>query len=179
MQFTKSEIVEEPLDIPLIKKCKTVNVPSVHAAVEHIQKALQRYGKFSGTDTEYCDNINDLMDTAENWCLRIEEMYNKAEIQSVKSSKGDTSDVGIFSDNAKVTIYEFLNSAEIAYMGWGNSVQRANRLYNRHLLEEIKSKLINKSNSYQEMRQWLVLSMEEPRGSSVTLSMIKGTVKEK
>ena len=30
-------------------------------------------------------------------------------------------------------------------MGWGNSVQRANRLYNSHLSEEIKSKLINKS----------------------------------
>ena len=56
-----------------------------------------------------------------------------------------------------MTIYEFLNSAEIAYMGWGNSVQRANRLYNRHLSEEIKSKLINTSDSYQETRQWLIL----------------------
>ena len=36
LKFTKSEIVEEPLDIPLIKKCKTVDVPSVHAAVGHI-----------------------------------------------------------------------------------------------------------------------------------------------
>ena len=67
------------------------------------------------------------------------------ESHSIKSSKGDTNDVGILSDNAQVTIYKFLNSAEIAYMGWGNSVQRANTLYNRHLLEEIKSKLIIKS----------------------------------
>ena len=63
---------------------------------------------------------------------------------------------GIFSDNAKVTIYEFLEAAEIAYLGWGNSVQKANRLYNRHLSEEIKSKLINKSDSYAEMKQWLI-----------------------
>ena len=73
--------------------------------------------------------------------------YNKAEIHSINSSKGDTNDVGVFSDNAMVTIYEFLNSAEIAYMGWRNSRQRANRLYNPHLSEEIKSKLINKSDS--------------------------------
>ena len=71
MQFTKIEIVEEPLNIPLIKKCKTFDVPSVHAAVGHIQKALQRYVKFPGTDTEYCDHINDLMDIAENWCLKV------------------------------------------------------------------------------------------------------------
>lgn len=96
------------------------------------------------------------MDEAGNWRIRIEELYNKAEIHSINSSKGDTNDVGMFSDNTKVTIYEFLNSAEIAYMGWGYSVQRANRLYNRHLSEEIKSKLINISDSYQEMRQWLI-----------------------
>ena len=154
-QFTKIKIVEEPLDIALIKKCKTVDVPSFHAAVGHIQKALQRYVKFPGMDTEYCDYINVLMDIAENWCMKIEELYTKAEIHSINSSKGDSNNVGTFSDNAKVTIYEFLNSAEIAYMGWGNSVQRANRLYNHHLSEEIKSN--NKSNSYQEMRQWLTL----------------------
>ena len=53
----------------------------------------------------------------------------------------------------------FMNeAAEIAYLGWGNSVQKANRLYNRHLLEEIKSKLINKLDSYAEMKQWLILN---------------------
>ena len=58
--------------------------------------------------------------------MRAEELYNKAEIHSINTSKGDTADVGIFSFNAKVTIYEFLESAEIAYLGWGNSVQKAN-----------------------------------------------------
>ena len=56
-----------------------------------------------------------------------------------------------------MTIYEFLNSAEIVYMGWENSIQRANRLYNRYLSEEIKSKLINKSDSYQEYCSTVVL----------------------
>ena len=85
-------------------------------------------------------------------------MYNKAEIHSINTSKGDTADVGIFSDNAKVTVYEFLEAAEIAYLGWGNSVQKANRLNNRHLFEEIKSKSINISDSYVEMKQWLILN---------------------
>ena len=90
--------------------------------------------------------------------MRVEVLYNKAEIHSINTSKGDTADVGVFSDNAEVTVYEFLDAAEIAYLGWGNSVQKANRLYNRHLSEEIKSKLINKSDSYAEMKQWLSVS---------------------
>ena len=112
--------------------------------------------KFSGIDSEFCDKINNLLDDAENWCLSVEMLYNKAEIHSINTSKGDTTDVGIFSDNAKVTVYEFLEAAEIAYLGWGNSVQKANRLYNRHLSEEIKSKLINMSDSYTEMKRWLI-----------------------
>ena len=146
----------EPVDISLIKKYKTVDVLCVHIAIGNIQKALQRYVKFSGMDSEYCDSINDLLDNAENWCLRVEVLYNKAEIHNINTSKGDTADVGVFSDNAKVTVYKFLEAAEIAYLGWGNSVQKANRLYNRHLSEEIKSKLINKSNSYTDMKQWLI-----------------------
>ena len=155
-QLILNDIQTESVDISLIKKYKTVDVPCVHSAIGNIQKSLQRYMKFSGVDSEYCDMINDLLDEAENWCLRIEVLYNKAEIHSINTSKGDTADVGIFSDNAKVTVYEFLEAAEIAYLGWGNSVQKANRLYNRHLSEEIKSKLINKSDSYAEMKQWLI-----------------------
>jgi len=69
-------------------------------------------------DSEYCDAINELLNSVEDLCLRVEELYNKAEVQSINSSKGDSSDVGVFSDNAKVTIYEFLEVMEIAYLGW-------------------------------------------------------------
>ena len=71
------------------------------------------------------------MDDAQAWCMNIEEMYNRAEVHSINTSKGDTADVEIFFDNAKITIFEFLESAELAYLGWGNSTQKANRLYNK------------------------------------------------
>jgi len=66
-QLTNSEINEEPLDIPLIKKCKTVNVPSVHSAVEHIQKAVQKYIKFPSSDDNYVNYVTDLLDNTANW----------------------------------------------------------------------------------------------------------------
>ena len=155
-QIMLNELSAVGSDISLIKKLKTVDVPAVHVAVGNMQKSLQKYVKFSGMDSEYCRLMDELMDRAENWCLKVEELYNKAEVHSINTSKGDAADVGIFSDNAKVTVYEFLEAAEIAYLGWGNSVQKANRLYNHHLSEEIKSKLINLSDSYTEMRSWLI-----------------------
>lgn len=156
-QLILVDVSSEIVDISLIKKCKTVDVPGIHSAVGHIQKSLQKYVNFQGMDEQYCDHINDLLDRADTWCRKVEELYNKAEVHSINSSRGDATDVGVFSDNSKVTIYEFLELAELAYLGWGNSVQKANRLYNKHLSEEIKGKLINKSDSYQDMKQWLIL----------------------
>ena len=65
------------------------------------------------------------MDRAQTWCLEIEQEYNKAEVHSINTSKGDTEDVGIFSDNSQTMVFAFLESTELAYLGWGNSVQKA------------------------------------------------------
>ena len=136
-------ISKDQVDIALLKRCKTVDVPAVNSAIGNIQKALQKYVGFKGMQSSYCDTIDNLMDKAQNWCLEIEQEYNKAEVHSINTSNGDTEDVGTFSDNSEITVFEFLEAAELAYLGWGTSVQKANRLYNRHLSEEIKSRLIN------------------------------------
>ena len=109
-----------------MKKCKTVDVPALNSAVGNIQKALQKYVGFKGMDSKYCDEIDDLMDRAQTWCFEIEQEYNRAEVHLINTSKGDIEDVGIFSDNPQTTVFEFLESAELAYLGWGNSVQKAN-----------------------------------------------------
>ena len=56
----------------------------------------------------------------------------------------------IQTESSKNSIYLMQN------LGWGNSVQKANRLYNKHLFEEIKSHLINISDNYDLMKTWLV-----------------------
>ena len=77
----------------------------------NIQKALQKYVGLSGMDSEYCDRIGELTDRAQAWCLDFEELYNKAEVHSINTSKGDASDVGVFSDSSQVTV--FLNSLNL------------------------------------------------------------------
>ena len=72
--------------------------------------------------SSYCDKIDNLMDRAQSWCLEIEREYNKAEVHLINTSKGDTEDVGMFSDNSETTVFEFLEAAKLAYLGWGNSV---------------------------------------------------------
>ena len=54
---------------------------------------------------EYIDKIEILMDQAQAWCLDIEDLYNKTEVHSINTSKGDTANVGIFYDNSQITIF--------------------------------------------------------------------------
>ena len=61
----------------------------------------------------------------------------------------------MFSDNADKTIFEFLESFELGYIDWGNNRQRASKLSN-HLSDELKDKLITRSDNYALMREWLV-----------------------
>ena len=68
----------------------------------------------------------------------------------------------MFSVNSKVTVFEFLVAAELAYLGWVNSVEKANRLYNKHLSDEIKSHLINISDDYSMMKTWLIYNYGGP-----------------
>ena len=62
----------------------------------------------------------------------------------------------------KVTVFEFLEASELAYLGWGNSVKKANRLYNKHVSEEIKSHLINISDDYALIKTWLISNYGGP-----------------
>ena len=70
-QLIGSTISKDQVDIALLKKCKTVDVPAVNSAIGNIQKALQKYVGFKGMQSSYCDTIDNLMDRAQNWCLEI------------------------------------------------------------------------------------------------------------
>ena len=73
----------------------------------------------------------------------------------MKGSPGDIADVGIFSDNADKTVFKFLESFELGYIDWGNNHQRASKLC-KHLSDDLKDKLMTRSDNYAFMREWLV-----------------------
>ena len=52
LQLISVLISGEQVDIVLLKKCKTVDVPAVNSAIGNVQKALQKYIGFDGTDLD-------------------------------------------------------------------------------------------------------------------------------
>ena len=70
--------------------------------------------------------------------------------------------VGVFSDNADKTIYEFMELLEINLIGWGSNKQRANTLFNDHLSENIKSKTITIADNFAALKDWLFKEYGSP-----------------
>ena len=83
------------------------------------------------------------------------QAYTGAEVHSIKGSPGDIADVGIFSDNTDKTFFEFLESFELGYIDQGNNRQFASKLC-KHLSDDLKDKLMTRSDKYALMREWLI-----------------------
>ena len=117
------------------------------------EKSLFKYLSFPGVDNSYCDRIFSLLGNAESWALHVVQAYISTQVHSIKGSPGDIADVGIFSDDADKTVLEFLESFELGYIDWGNNHQ--SKLC-KHLSDDLKDKLMTRSDNYALMREWPV-----------------------
>ena len=87
--------------------------------------------------------------------MSMVQAYTSAEVHSIQGSPGDIADIGIFSNNADGTVFEFLESFELGYIDWGNNGQRASKLC-KLLSDDLQDKLMTRSDNYALMRECLI-----------------------
>ena len=106
-------------------------------------------------DLKYVNEFTEVFIKATNWCLMVESMYSKMEILSIKNTKGDTSTIGVFTDNSN-DFLQFIQDLEMAIMGWGKNQQKGNKVYKHHLATGIKAKTVDKMDDYIGLKSWLI-----------------------
>ena len=62
---------------------------------------------------------------------------------------------------ADKTVFKFLESFELGYIDWGNNRKPASKLC-KHLSDDLKDKLMTRSDNYALMRKWLVSNFGGP-----------------
>ena len=95
-----TRIPSDYVDIALIRKCNTIDLPAPQSAAKTCEKSLLKYLSFQGIDNSFCDRISALLDSAESWGSHVVQAYTNAVVHSIKGSPGDIANVGIFSNNA-------------------------------------------------------------------------------
>ena len=96
LQLISTKIPSDYVDISLIRKCNTIDLPALQSASKTCEKSLLKYLSFPGVDNSYCDRISSLLDNAESWALHIVQAYTSTKVLSIKGSPEDIADVGIF-----------------------------------------------------------------------------------
>ena len=59
-QLISTEIPSDYVDIALIRKCNTNDLPTLQSASKTCEKSLLKYPSFPDIDNSYCDRISDL-----------------------------------------------------------------------------------------------------------------------
>ena len=148
-------------DMSHIKKCND-DIKKVSSYIKSCQDLLMKYINYDNIDNEYCCTINTLLNSANEWIITVEKVYSTSEAHAVSSLKGDSSSIGIFSSNAEMTVYEFIEQIDIAMTGWGTSKQKANQLYTKHLSEDLKTKTVKISQDFSGLKKWLIEEYGSP-----------------
>ena len=66
LQLISAKIPSDYVDIALIRKCNTIDLPALQSASKTCEKSLMKYLSFPGVDNYYCDRISSLLDSTES-----------------------------------------------------------------------------------------------------------------
>ena len=61
LQLISTRIPSDYVDIALIRKCNTIDLPALQSASKTCEKSLLKYLSFPGVDNSYCDRISSLL----------------------------------------------------------------------------------------------------------------------
>jgi len=147
--------VSESSELNLIRKCN-VDIKKITSYSKSCHDLLMKYISYEGINNDYYNEIKALLESSNDWVLGVEQIYAKSEAHTIGTARGDLSGVGIFSDNADKTVFEFFEELEMGFTGWGTGKQRATLLYSKHLSDEIRSKTLDISDNYSKLKSWLI-----------------------
>ena len=176
-QLIATDLDKDKSDISLVKKCKLEDAPVVQKSVLATETALVKYVRFPEMNLEFYNDITNLLQNAGVWCLKAEALYAKMEIHAINNSKGDTSKIGVFTDNFEQIVYEFIDELETAFLGSGTNKQRGHRVWSNHLSEPLKTKLINKSDDFIKLKEYLIAEYGRP--DRIVNDVVAGLIRKK
>ena len=82
LQLISTKIPNDYVDIALIRKCNTIDLPALQSAFKTCEKSLLKYLSFPGVDNSYCDRISSLLDSAESWALHVVQAFTSAKVHA-------------------------------------------------------------------------------------------------
>ena len=144
-------------DIHEIKRANSTDKPKVIKLIDQAQKMITDLSKAEALDDLVYENTTAIFSNADTWVQNLEKLQFQVDIPALDIEKSKSSSkLTPFAGNATQNIYEFLDNFESSSFRSGTSKQKADAIYRDLLANHIKIKCLSVSNSYTDLRAWLL-----------------------
>ena len=146
-------------DFQQIQHRHAADRPQVVKLIDLTYGLFSQISKSNGMDDSCFEKFQSTIDKAEAWVKELDSLHHDVVVTTSGQSANianSTVQITAFSGNAAQNVYEFLSDFEAAYLHVGNNKQRATRLYRHHLVESVRIHCISSSESYPDLRAWLI-----------------------
>ena len=146
----------ETIDKPTLQDIYQVKLPSINAEKRELQKVLRDYLKYNYANPRLCDNVEDILEDAEQWVNKMRDLYLKNG-QNKKSQTGKLyNSLEKFSPNSEIDVFEFVRRFECITADFEIPNERAELLYTKYLPSNIQEELIKQRKDYSAMKKRLM-----------------------
>ena len=174
------------LSPPVDEKLTRSTVQSIHKSVliavdsdrKEVLHLLEKYEsqKLPPPNTELLNLTEDILDDAKAWSHGMREKHRELDCDKRPLEAKLYDGLKRFSKDSEVNIFEFLRRFELSMEEQGTAKEKAALLYEQHLSKEIQLELIDRKDSYEMMRRWLIRKFGDVK--VITGSILKTIAKE-
>ena len=144
-----------------ITQLKNTVKPSVEELRGELSKLREKYEQLPSPSYDTLLSIDTTLTATREWLASFRERFQALDGFSNPLSGKSLLDVGVFTENSDISIFEFIRKFEFAQCsGQGTKSEKATLLFEKHLEEQIKDKFFDLRDDYDS----LVLSLKQVYG---------------
>ena len=115
---------------------------------------LDKYMRLAGHDLQFKERVLSTIKAADDWYKIVWSRWKDDELYNVSTQGNSSANIGVFSANGELTIYDFLERFENYCCG--TTSVRADKLYSDHLSPQIKAKIPHLRMNLHGIKQYLI-----------------------
>jgi hypothetical protein len=152
-------------------------LPLVDSERRDLQRSLREYLKMRPANLALCDEVEDSLDSADQWSANIRGIYlnNGHHKKSQTKSLYDT--LPKFSSNSEIDIFEFLRRFESLTTDFEISEERAELFFSKYLTASLQDEVVKVKENYDKMKGLLLNRYGDL--DTITSNILMVVIKEK
>ena len=146
----------ESLDKPTLLDIYKCSLPNINAERKELQHMLRDYMKSKHCDNDLIEEIEDVLDDADDWCAKMRRIYQNKGLHK-KSQNGKLYEtLPKFHPESEIDIFEFLRRFENLTAEYEIPSEQAELFFSKYLSDSLQDEVVMVKENYMRMKAILM-----------------------